>query len=225
MPLALRAQAGPARNGGYALNFRTMKKLFFLLPLLSAVYSATGQKAVDILNAVNRKYSSFTSYSAGFKVTGAEKYSGTVLSKGKMYKIKLAGQEVYNNGKDVYTYVADANEVNITSYNEGDESDLSPNHIFNLYKKGYSASYKNEITRGGKKYDVVVLTPKTRSSISRVELTIGKTDRLISSWTVFEQAGATTYTLTDFKPDIVVADAAFTFDKSKYPKVEVIDLR
>lgn len=202
-----------------------MKKLLVLLLVLSTVHPVIGQKAADILSAVNRKYTSFTSYSAGFKVAGAEKYTGTLLSKGKMYKITLAGQEVYNNGKDVYTYVAEANEVNITSYNEGDESDISPNNIFNLYKKGYASSYKNEITLGGKKYDVVTLTPKTRSSILKIELTIGKTDRLISSWTVFDRSGVTTYTITDFKPNISLTDAAFTFDKSKYPKVEIIDLR
>lgn len=177
------------------------------------------------MGAVNRKYASFTSYSAGFRVAGSEKYTGTLISKGKKYKISFGGQEVYNNGKDVYTYLAETNEVNITSYNEGDESDFSPNNIFNLYKKGYASSYKNEVTLGGKKYDVVTLTPKTKSSVSKIELTIGKTDKLISSWTVFDKAGATTYTITGFKPDIAVADAAFTFDKSKYPKVEVIDLR
>ena len=202
-----------------------MKKLLILLLVLSTIHPVSGQKAADILSAVNRKYASFTSYSAGFRVSGAEKYTGTLLSKGKMYKISFGGQEVYNNGKDVYTYLAETNEVNITSYNEGDESDFSPNTIFNLYKKGYASSYKNEVTMGGKKYDVVTLTPKTKSSVQKIELTIGKTDKLISSWTVFDKSGATTYTITGFKPDIALADATFTFDKSKYPKVEVIDLR
>ncbi|MCD8539232.1 MAG: hypothetical protein LRY55_05315 [Leadbetterella sp.] len=139
-----------------------MKKLFILLLVLSTFPTASGQKAADILSAVNRKYTSFTSYSAGFKVSGAEKYSGTLLSKGKMYKIGLGGQEVYNNGKEVYTYIAETNEVNITSYQEGDESDISPNAIFSLYRKGYASSYKNEVTLGGKKYDVVTLTPENQ---------------------------------------------------------------
>ncbi|WP_367916458.1 outer membrane lipoprotein carrier protein LolA [Leadbetterella sp. DM7] len=202
-----------------------MKKLLILLLVLTAVSQAPGQKAADILSAVSRKYASFASYSAGFRVSGAEKYTGTLLAKGKMYKISYGGQEVYNNGKEVYTYIAETNEVNITTYNEGDESDISPNAIFNLYKKGYASSYKNEVTLGGKKYDVVVLTPKTRSSIAKIELTIGKADKLISSWTVYDKSGATTYAITGFKPDITIADSAFTFDKSKYPKVEVVDLR
>lgn len=202
-----------------------MKKLLILLLTFTNFYPVSGQKAADILEAVNKRYTSLTSYSAGFKVSGVEKYTGTLLSKGKKYKISYGGQEVYNNGKDIYTYIAETNEVNITSYSEGDESDISPNTIFNLYKKGYASSYKNEITLAGKKYDVVTLTPKTRSSVLKIELTIGRADKLISSWKVYDKAGVTTFTITDFKPNITVADEVFTFDKSKYPKVEVIDLR
>lgn len=202
-----------------------MKKLFVLLFVVSTFLPAAGQKAEEILSAVNRKYTSLNSYSAAFKVSGIEKYSGTLLSKGKRYKVSFGGQEVYNNGKDVYTYIAEANEVNITSYSEGDESDISPNTIFNLYKKGYTSSYKQEITLAGKKYDVVTLTPKSRSSVLKIDMTISRADKQISSWTVHDKSGVTTYTITDFRPNITVADAAFTFDKSKYPKVEVIDLR
>lgn len=202
-----------------------MKKLLILLLTIAVFQPLSGQKAADILSAVNKKYTSLSSYSAGFKVAGAEKYTGSLLAKGNKYKISYGGQEVYNNGQDVYTYIAETNEVNITSYQEGDESDISPNTIFNLYKKGYASSYKNEITLGGKKYDVVTLTPKTRSSVLKIEMTIGKADKLIYSWKVYDKSGYTHYTITDFKPNVTVTDAAFTFDKSKYPKVEIIDLR
>lgn len=202
-----------------------MKKLFVLILTVSTIIPAWGQNATQILETVNKKYTSLNAYSASFSLSGANKATGTLLSKGKMYKISFDGQEVYNNGKDVYTYLVETNEVNITSYKAGDESDISPNNIFNLYKKGYAATYKQEIAKAGKKYDVVTLTPKAKSSISKIELTIGKTDKLISSWTVYEKSGATTYSINKFTPNISVADAAFTFDKSKYPKVEVIDLR
>lgn len=199
-----------------------MKKLLILILTLATILPAFGQKAVDILNAANKKYTSLGSYSASFKMGNT---SGTLLAKGKMYKISFSGQDVYNNGKDVYTYISETNEVNITSYIAGDESDISPNNIFNLYKKGYTALYKQEVTIGGKKYDVVSLTPKTKSSINKIDITIGKTDKLISSWTVFDKSGTTTYTITKFTPNVNLPDATFTFDKSKHPKVEVIDLR
>lgn len=199
-----------------------MRKLLVLILTVGTFLSAFGQKANDILNEVNKKYTSFTSYTASFRMGTT---AGTLWSKGKKYKISVDGQDLYNNGKDVYTYIAETNEVNITSYNEGDESDFSPNNIFNLYKKGYTAAYKQEITKGGKKYDVVTLTPKKKGDISKIELTIGKTDKLISSWTVWDKSGATTYSITKFTPNVSLSDATFTFDKSKHPKVEIIDLR
>ena len=201
---------------------KTMRKLLVLILTVSTFIPAFGQKATEILTAVNKKYTSLSSYSADFKMGST---SGSLITKGKKYKISFDGQDLYNNGKEVYTYIAETNEVNITSYNEGDESDFSPNNIFNLYKKGYTATYKQEITKNGKKYDVVVLTPKTKSSINKIELTIGKTDKLISSWIVWDKSNATTYSITKFTPNVSLNDAAFTFDKSKHPKVEIIDLR
>jgi outer membrane lipoprotein carrier protein len=199
-----------------------MKKLLVLISSVGTFIPAFGQKATDILAAVNKKYTSLSSYSADFKMGTT---SGTLLAKGNKYKISLDGQDLYNNGKDVYTYISETNEVNITKYRAGDESDFSPNTIFNLYKKGYTPTYKQEIVKGGKKYDVVTLTPKTKSSVNKIELTIGKTDKLLSSWTVWEKSNPTTYTITKFTPNATIADATFTFDKSKHPKVEVIDLR
>jgi outer membrane lipoprotein carrier protein len=201
---------------------QTMRKLLVLILTVSTFIPAFGQKANEILAAVNKKYTSFSSYSADFKMGNS---SGTLLAKGKKYKISFDGQDLYNNGKDVYTYIAETNEVNITSYSEGDESDFSPNNIFNLYKKGYTATYKQEITKAGKKYDVVTLTPKNKSSINKIELTIGKTDKLISSWTVWDKSNPTTYSITKFTPNVSLTDTTFTFDKSKHPKVEIIDLR
>jgi outer membrane lipoprotein carrier protein len=201
---------------------KTMRKLLVLILTVSTFIPAFGQKANEILAAVNKKYTSFSSYSADFKMGNS---SGNLLAKGKKYKISFDGQDLYNNGKDVYTYIAETNEVNITSYNEGDESDFSPNNIFNLYKKGYTATYKQEITKAGKKYDVVTLTPKNKSSINKIELTIGKTDKLISSWTVWDKSNPTTYSITKFTPNVSLTDTTFTFDKSKHPKVEIIDLR
>ena len=202
-----------------------MKKLLVLILTISTFSPAWGQKANDILEAVSKKYNALSSYSAGFTISGANKAVGSLLSKGKKYKISFDGQEVYNNGKDVYTYIAETNEVNITSYTEGDESDISPNNIFNLYKKGYTSAYKQETTKAGKKYDVITLTPKAKSGITKIELVIGKADKLISAWTVWEKSGSSTYTINKFTPNVTLSDATFTFDKSKYPKVEVIDLR
>lgn len=202
-----------------------MKKLLILILPLFISFGVTGQNANVILNAVNKKYTSLNSYTADFTVSGAQSMKGTLWAKGEKYKLSVDDHELYNDGKTVYAYMKDINEVNITNYHEGDESDFSPNNIFNLYKKGYDAVYKNEITRGGKKYDVITLTPKARSRISKIDLVIGKTDHLISSWTVFERNVGTTYTINKFSANTSLSEAIFTFNRANHPGVEIVDLR
>ncbi|ADQ18486.1 outer membrane lipoprotein carrier protein LolA [Leadbetterella byssophila DSM 17132] len=198
-----------------------MKKLWFFL--LWICFPAIGQKANTILDAAYKKYSGLTSYTAQFKVSDGG--SGTLQSKGKKFKLTYGEQIVFNNGKDVYTYFPELNEVNITSYDPADESDVSPNNIFSLYKKGYTATYKKEGLVNGKKVDVISLTPNSKSNIQRIDLNIGKADQMIHSWTVVEKGGSSTFTITKFTANPSLPDATFQFDKSKYPKVEVVDLR
>lgn len=207
------------------LNRQMMKKLLYLILPLLLISVAYGQNPTTILSEVNKKYTSLSSYSADFTVTGTQNMKGTLWAKGKKYKLSVNGQELYNDGKLVYAYLKDINEVNITDYNEGDESDFSPNNIFNLYKKGYDAAYKNSITKAGKKFDVITLTPKARSRITKIELVVGKTDKLINSWTVFERNASTTYTITKFNANAGLSDTIFTFNKARFPGVEIIDLR
>lgn len=199
-----------------------MKKLLILFLTVGTILPALGQSANEILDAVNKKYASFNSYAADFSV-GNQKAS--IISKGNKYKITFGSQEVYNNGKEVYTYIPETNEVNISSYQAGDESDISPNNIFKLYKKGYTATKNGTKTVAGKKLENIVLTPKGKSDFTKIELLVNNTDKLISSWTVYQKNGSTNYSITKFTPNVSATDATFTFDKKKYPKVEIVDLR
>lgn len=198
-----------------------MKKLLVLFLFVSS--TAWGQKATTILDAVYKKYSAYPAYIAQFKVSDGN--TGTLSSKGKKFKLSYGEQTVFNNGKEVYTYFPELNEVNITAYDPKDESDISPNNIFSLYKKGYTATYKKEGTLNGKKVDIISLTPKSKSGVQNIELYIGKTDKTLHSWIVSEKNSSTTYSITKFTPNAKLPESTFTFDKSKYPKVEVVDLR
>ena len=53
------------------------------------------------------------------------------------FKLKLANQEIYNNGKTVWTYLKDANEVSISDYTPDDDSFVTPEKVIKLYKKDY----------------------------------------------------------------------------------------
>ncbi len=90
-----------------------MKKIALLVSLIAyTLLPALAQKdkrASDILDAMSAKYKSFSSYQTAFTYTsGKESYKGDLTVKGTKFRLKLAGQEVFNDGKTMATYVKES---------------------------------------------------------------------------------------------------------------------
>lgn len=55
----------------------------------------------------------------------------------------MDGQEIYCDGKTMWTYLKDANEVQISNYNPK-SSDINPSEIFTVYEKGFLSKFIGE---------------------------------------------------------------------------------
>ncbi|MDQ3292139.1 MAG: outer membrane lipoprotein carrier protein LolA, partial [Bacteroidota bacterium] len=155
-----------------------------------------------------------------------ENLEGEITVMGNKFRLKTEDQEIINNGNTIWTYIKSENEVNI-SENDPEEEAMTPNKIFTLYKKGYKSVYVEEAKEGGELCDVIELSPEDRNDpIFKVRLTISKKDKSLKSWKMFRNNGNRyTYTITEFAANPDVDNAYFTFDKSKFKGVKVIDLR
>lgn len=189
------------------------------------------QRASAILDQMSTKYKNMKTFSANFTYgpdsPSAKKMSGVVVVKGAKFKLNMVGQEIYNNGKEIYTYVKETNEVNIMEYDASADSDFSPTKIYSIYKKGYKYLFKQEMKVGNQIFEVVELSPTTKTSnVTKIQITVDKKDKSIKSWRIWDKKGKSTLFRVDkFVPNFPATDALFTFDKSKYPGVEVVDLR
>jgi len=214
-----------------------MRKIASLLIVLfvslsKASFAQYDPKAAAILDAMSSKYKSMPSFKAKFVYTleapnnVKETAEGEIVVKGSKFTLKLDGQEIINNGSTVWTYIKDANEVNVSNY-EPDENDMSPTKIYTMYKKGYKYTFLEEKSENGKTYEVVDLIPEDRKpQIFKVRMEINKKDKTLKSWKIFEKNGNKYYyTVKEFIPDFKVEDNYFSFDVSKHKGVEVIELR
>jgi outer membrane lipoprotein-sorting protein len=195
--------------------------------------STPEEKAKKILVDVENKYKSAKALQADFTYEmkneankAKEEVKGTFVMKKNKFKLKLADQEIYNDGTTVWTYLKDANEVNISNYTP-DSDDITPEKVFTLYKKDYKYIFIREFVENGKTYEEVDLQPTDRSKkVFKIRLVINKSTKSIKSWEIFEKnQNRFKYTVNSILYNVAVDDSFFVFDKKKYPKVVEVDLR
>lgn len=213
-----------------------MKKSLFAIVLLFTVKLTFAQydpKALEILDAMSKKYKSISAFEANISYTLTnevdkvnEEYKGKITVKGDKYRLVLPEQEVINNGTTMWTYLPEAREVNIDTYDPNSD-DINPSKIYETYKKGYKYLYIQDKTENGVLCEEVDLVPEKKDAqYFKVKMLINKKDKSIQSFTLFDKGGnRLKYTLSKFNTSINVPDSFFSFDPKKYPGVEVIDLR
>lgn len=197
--------------------------------LLTTARAQGDKKSTAILDAMSNKYQKIKSFKAVFTYTpdGGKPLKGDATVKGTKFRLKMAGQEIFNDGKLMATYIKETNEVNLQDFDPSAGGDLDPTRIYSAYKKGFKYAYLNEKKEGAKTFDVVELTSTGKNSqVDKVQIEVSKADNSINSWKIFQKNGQkVTYKVEQFQPDVTVADNFFTFNAKQFPGVEVVDLR
>lgn len=189
--------------------------------------------ASAILKKVSAKYQAYTSLQFHYtlKVTKESKtlhtYQGDFALKGNKYKTNFNGQVFFCDGKSIWNYQKSTNEVSIYEYDpEDDENMMNPQLILKNWEKQFKAKFIRDEFINEKTVALIDLTPKTAQSYYRIRLFINKSTNNILRIAVYEKDNTIyTYFVEQFKANPTLSDSYFVFDKSKYPGVEVNDMR
>lgn len=201
--------------------------------LTSQVIFAQAKKtSEEILREVSEKTKSYSSIRVNFTYNmdnpGAkvhESETGTLLVKGDKYRLDIAGQVVICDAATTWTYIADANEVQINAV-ENDEGIITPTRLLSSYSEDYKSKITGEVIKNGIAQYVIELKPNTDKSITAVELNIDKELLRILRIAIQDKSGNTfTYVVNKFETNVAVKESDFTFNEKDFPGVEVIDMR
>jgi len=135
--------------------------------------------------------------------------------------------EIFSDGKINWNYDKGANEVTVKDI-DVNSGELSPQKLFtNFYDKDFLYKLNGEKKEAGKVLQEIEMTPTNKNRpFHKVYIWIDKATKTLYSARILEKTGNRySYTINTFKPSITIADADFVFNKSKYPGVEVVDLR
>jgi len=209
--------------------------IIFLVSLFftgQITYSQAKKSSEEILKQVSEKTKSFSTIRISFtynmdnpsaKVHETE--TGILLVKGDQYSLDISGQKVISDGKTSWTYISEANEVQINTIDEN-ENALTPTKLLTSYSEDYKSKLVDEITKDGRAQYVIELKPNAEKNYTNVELNIDKELYRITRIAIQDKSGNTfSYLVNKFEPNVTVKDTDFTFNAKDFPGVEVIDMR
>ena len=208
---------------------KTILTSLLIFSAIAAFTQAKDPKASALLDEVSKKAKSYKSIKVDLSYTMVntkakinEEKTVTLLVSGDKYRMAAAGQTVICDGKTIWTYIKESNEVQVNSLENKDDA-LTPSKLLT----SYNANYKSKIIKSDDPAaEAVELIPNTSKNFTKAILGIDKAKKQIKSFTLYDKSGNTfTYKVKTYLTDTPVTDADFTFDAKKFPGVEVIDMR
>lgn len=221
-----------------------MKKITALFVTLSFVVGLQAQtdkqthdpEAKKILDKLSKQTKSYSTIRIKFSYTVdnkqenfSETHKGYAFLKGEKYKLILPGTEIFSDGKTVWRYLKDAEEMTISTADEDEESIFNPAKLFTIYEKGFKYKYLGSDKKHTPLLEIIDLYPEKPKgkSFSRVRLKVNKAKNQIYSIKMFQKDGNNfTIKVIEFKTGVNISGSLFTFDKKKYPTdIDIIDIR
>ena len=204
-----------------------MKLFFCFLILISTISSFSNEKIKEeILDDIVTKISGYKNISIDFDLLYENvsldiktNKKGKLILENDKFSIDLDEQIIINNGNIQWTYLKDINEVQISN-NEITAGVSNLGDLFKISKNDYRILFLKDETN----FYLIELIPKTIKSFIRIQIKFQKQNKEISEIKVFDkQGGIFIYSINKLKYDLEIN--SFYFDTSKFPGIEIIDLR
>ena len=204
-----------------------MKLFFCFLILISSISSFSNEKIKEkILDDIVTKISGYKNISIDFDLLYENisldiktNKKGKLIVENDKFSIDLDEQIIINNGDIQWTYIKDINEVQISN-NELTEGVSNLSDLFKISKDDYKILFLNDEIN----FYLIELIPKTIKSFIKIQIKFQKQNKEISEIKVFDKEGGKfIYSINKLKYDLEIN--SFYFDTSKFPGIEIIDLR
>lgn len=193
-----------------------------LLPLSSL--SAAAPSAQSTISGMVAKLKKEPSFDIIFTVwNNGNSYNGSMIVSNSRFTLSTPQMKVWFDGKTQWSYAPDVKEVNITEPTADELLQINPLAIVNSLGQNYDMRR----LKSNPGEDKIQLTPKKRNpDFASVVITIDSKTSLPKEIALKPHSGQSTIIrFSSFKPGKTLPQATFRFNPSKFPGVEIVDLR
>ena len=149
-----------------------------------------------------------------------EEQQGKAWLQGEAYKVEMVEQQLISDGKTIWTYLIDDEEVMVSNATEGEDN--TPLKLLTSLDENYVATLTGMDAKG----IATIELANPKGQYRRITLRANPYNLEINSMDVHLEDGTKLIiTVNEMKFDQELDDKFFTFDTKKYPKVDVIDMR
>ncbi len=188
-----------------------------------------------ILNEMKANYNAFKSIEADFTLTieipeqDPEIQKGTISQQGEAYNLVLESQAIISNGKTLWYHVISNNEVQINDVDpDMDDGMLSPNNFLKFYDpENFICAPVIAGKENGSSVRWIELKPTDpEAEYFKLRLSIDVKKPELRQIKAFSSDGSRyTFQLNKLTPNKAFDKSLFAFDSSKFPGIQVEDLR
>ena len=211
-----------------------MKKILLVLAMLSSgiIFAQSGKKAEQLLEDVVNKTASYKNMKVEISYTMVnnemdinEKKSGVIFIAGDSYRIEMEGQIIISNGKTVWTYLPDSEEVLVSDVEDNDDN-ISPTKILTTYNSDYKAKFDNDKKYKNADLKEINLRPNDGKQFEKMSILVNQKSLSLENFSIYDKNGNVfTYHILKLSPNLELPENTFTFNPADYPDVEVVDMR
>lgn len=205
----------------------------FIIGLLLAVsfaapMAAQSSDATEILERVEAGFRKAGGVRAEFAMQASSgKSEGIIELEGEKFVLHAGGMTTWFDGRTQWTCLPSGEEVNVSEPTAEELQSLNPYAWLSLYRNGYRAQfYRHAFSADAARYYCVLLTAAHDSTELQSLIIYVQKNTYRPARIVLQQGGEEVeITIVAYQDGLSWADNHFSFDVSKHPGIEVVDMR
>jgi outer membrane lipoprotein-sorting protein len=214
-----------------------MKKIgiiALLCTFATLLFAEINPEAVALLDQTSNIYKQSTGTEISLNIgiddaqTGQKtSVKGTLKTRDKRFMLTTQFATMNFDGKNLYIYQPDVNEITISSPAENEVKDMDPTQLMSNYSEGFQIPKPEYVTENGKKYAIVSLYPEDKAEdYFKLSIKIDtETYKPIQISTHGKNGMTNTIDILKIETNKNFSEKELIFDLSKHPKAQVIDIR
>ncbi len=214
-----------------------MKHYIIILSTLLFTLTGYAQNSGEAKAILDKTYSNYIA-SNGIKLSfstttmepnGSEyaPQNGDAFIKGDKFRIEMEAMDIWFNGNTQWVLLKELDEVNISNPTKTELASVSPLSLLGIYKEGFNLKSPVSKTINGVSVYLIEMVPSiNKGDIKAISVAIDKKQyTIVQAILTMNNNLQNKIDVANYNSNYKFEDKEFTFDTSKHPRVEIIDLR